>query len=47
MAFELKSSQFRREREESWRELESLVARIEGGGLRRLERSARAASHGD
>lgn len=31
--FRLKSAQFRREREASWRELEDLVGRIERGGL--------------
>ncbi len=30
---ELKSAQFRREREESWRELERLVDRVESGGV--------------
>lgn len=34
--FELKSHQFRREREESWRELEELCRRVERSGLRRL-----------
>ena len=34
--FELKSSQFRREREASWRELEQLIEQIEGGGVGQL-----------
>ena len=34
--YELKSSQFRREREASWLELESLLAKIDRGGLRGL-----------
>lgn len=34
--FELKSSQFRRERERSWRELERLIQRCEKEGVRRL-----------
>lgn len=32
----LKSSRFRREREEAWRELDALVAKLEGGGVRDL-----------
>lgn len=35
-AFTLKSAQFRREREEAWRELEMLLLRVEKGGLRSL-----------
>lgn len=32
-SFTLKSAQFRREREQAWRELEGLLARVEKGGL--------------
>jgi uncharacterized membrane protein SpoIIM required for sporulation len=35
-AFTLKSAQFRREREQAWRELEGLLARVEKDGLRSL-----------
>jgi uncharacterized membrane protein SpoIIM required for sporulation len=35
-AFTLKSAQFRREREEAWRELEMLLERVESKGLRDL-----------
>jgi uncharacterized membrane protein SpoIIM required for sporulation len=35
-AFTLKSAQFRREREEAWRELEGLLFRVETRGLRNL-----------
>ena len=35
-AFSLKSAQFRREREEAWRELEMLLMRVESKGLRDL-----------
>jgi uncharacterized membrane protein SpoIIM required for sporulation len=35
-AFTLKSAQFRREREEAWRELEGLLTRVETKGLRSL-----------
>jgi uncharacterized membrane protein SpoIIM required for sporulation len=35
-AFTLKSAQFRREREEAWRELEGLLLRVEAKGLRSL-----------
>lgn len=35
-AFTLKSAQFRREREEAWRELEMLLMRVESRGLRDL-----------
>ncbi|MBI5170260.1 MAG: stage II sporulation protein M [Candidatus Eisenbacteria bacterium] len=35
--FPLKSAQFRREREASWRELEELLDRIDEGGLRHLD----------
>ncbi len=35
--FELKSFEFRREREASWRELEALIERARTGGLRRLD----------
>ncbi len=35
-AFTLKSAQFRREREEAWRELETLLMRVESRGLRNL-----------
>lgn len=35
-AFTLKSAQFRREREEAWRELEMLLMRVEASGLRSL-----------
>ncbi|MFN0207971.1 MAG: stage II sporulation protein M, partial [Planctomycetota bacterium] len=37
MAFQLKSYEFRREREKSWRELDRLVARIEKNGIASLE----------
>src|SRR3954465_7383149 len=35
-AFTLKSAQFRREREEAWRELEGLLSRVDARGLRSL-----------
>src|SRR3954447_26754933 len=35
-AFTLKSAQFRREREEAWRELEMLLLRVDSKGLRDL-----------
>src|ERR1700712_375267 len=35
-AFTLKSAQFRSEREEAWRELETLLMRVESRGLRNL-----------
>ena len=37
MALELKSAQFRREREGVWRELEALVARAERQGVGSLD----------
>jgi uncharacterized membrane protein SpoIIM required for sporulation len=36
-AFELKSSQFRRERQETWKELERVVERIERRGARKVD----------